>query len=163
MLSQRRWLEDIKVQENISYNYRRIVRTIGLVAIIMAVVVAVVTVAQNSKTSNRLTNDKALISESENLCVDLPDGWNCYESTQTDNIIIQKYTKDGCYINIVKYLNGSVNVDIEEYNIIKEEGDEKIYQKDGIYKIIEVKDDGYITIESNASLETIENIARNVK
>lgn len=175
-ISQKRWVhqeenllnKDINKRDNnsIKYNPKKLSRIIIAVVIIIVSIIGACTVAKNH-ISNTVTdiNDNAYISNTKNdvndkLDVSLPDGWKCYDEKSATDILIKRYIKDDKYINITKYLSGSVNLDIEDYTLLKSETDTKIYQKEDNYKIVTRRGGYYYVIEGNSSLNLLLSVVK---
>ncbi|MGN0005012.1 MAG: hypothetical protein ACI37Z_03395 [Candidatus Gastranaerophilaceae bacterium] len=94
--------------------------------------------------------------------VQAPENWGCYENVSTDNASIQRFYYGHEYVNIVKYSIPNINIDTEEYDYLLETDEKEIYQKDGEYKVIVRLESGVYIIDSNSTLEIIDEFIKNI-
>lgn len=94
--------------------------------------------------------------------VQAPENWGCYENVSTNNASIQRFYYGHEYVNIVKYSIPNINIDTEGYDCLLETDEKEIYQKDGEYKVVARLESGVYIIDSNSTLEIIDEFIKNI-
>ena len=94
--------------------------------------------------------------------VQAPENWSCYENVSTNNASIQRYFYGHEYVNIVKYSIPNINIDTEGYESLSETDEKEIYQKEDEYKVVVRLESGVYIIDSNSTLEIIDEFIKNI-
>lgn len=90
------------------------------------------------------------------LSFKIPEGWQFNQDIVIEDLTIKEYIKDNnTYLKVLQVPKGAINVNVEDFSLITNDKDKKIYYKNGVYKVL-IEKGGFYVVESNATLPEIE-------
>lgn len=97
------------------------------------------------------------------LSFKIPEGWQFNQDIIIEDLTIKEYIKDNnTYLKVLQVPKGAINVNVEDFSLITNDKDKKIYYKNGVYKVL-IEKGGFYVVESNATLPEIETFLKNLK